>query len=899
MEVRKGRVLGAGLPLSRMLLLPVLLALAVVAVVVTALSVSAGRGAAGDALRNHADAVQHVAVQHVANRKERLSARAHELSAQGGPAAVDAAARSHFAFAAASDRKGRIVSSRGQKWAREPGVRALARGSSKRVALALGNGGAVFGSAPLPGGGRLILGEPLGASELDSLARPLGAGLALAPRDEPAADRDGYRSYDYPLDQVRGGSGTLRVSLPADSLNRATQVPLIAALGAVLAIAALLAWLVQRLLARAVTVPLHRLEVAMARTGEGDLKARAQPEGAPEIAHASERFNRMAARLVEREERHEADAAKDPLTGLANAHRLDEMMGVEIKRAQRDGTPFAVAALDIDGFGRLDERLGRDAADDLLRGVAAELVRGTRDTDLVARVQADDFVLVLLGVEGEIALSVIERLRAAVAKLGNGNVSSSVGWSCYPADGHDPGTLLEAAEGALDWARRGGPGSVRRFDSRHVVLRGNEEQRAQVTSVLERDDGLAVVFQPIVNLSTGKIIGFEALARFPNGPQRGPDVWFAQAHRCGLGAQLEAKAVRQALLFPGRPKGTWLSVNLSPNALQSEEVNAVLPQDLDGIVIELTEHEQIWDDQELGRRLEDLRARGAMIAVDDAGAGYAGLQQVMRIQPDVIKLDRSLIRGVDDDIAKAALIDSIVRFARRAGATVCGEGIETEEELRALADLDVSCGQGYLLARPGAPWPTVLAWVSETLLPRTLRRRRGDSEPSHAIPQVGEQPLESVSTELAKVSSLADLAALAPQLALELDADEVVLLRHRRLDHSLEPLAHVAWIERDHLRVPAYRTLANVLHTQDSVQVLLSDPGGELGELALLGNSGHSSMLIVPVVSRGEAVGALMALTRTERPWTRDQNGRARIVANQIGGLLEVLASHSVRQSVS
>jgi diguanylate cyclase (GGDEF)-like protein len=567
------------------------------------------------------------------------------------------------------------------------------------------------------------------------------------------------------------------------------------------------------------------------------------------------------------------------------------MVGVEVKRAQRDGTPFAVAALDIDGFGRLDERLGREAADDLLRSVAAELVRGTRDTDLVARVKADDFVLVLLGVEGDIALSVIERLRAAVAKLGAGKVSSSVGWACYPADGHDPGTLVEAAEGALDWARRGGPGSVRRFDSRHVVLRGNEEQRAEVMSVLERDDGLTVVFQPIVNLSTGKIIGFEALARFPNGPQRGPDVRFAQAHRCGLGPQLEAQAVRQALLFPGRPKGTWLSVNLSPNALQSDELKAVLPQDLDGIVIELTEHEQIWDDEEVGRRLDDLRSRGAKIAVDDAGAGYAGLQQVMRIQPDVIKLDRSLIRGVDDDIAKAALIDSIVRFARRAGATVCGEGIETEEELRALADLDVSCGQGYLLARPGAPWPTVLAWVSETLLPRTLRRR-GDSDSTHAIPQVGEQPLESVSTELAKVSSLADLAALAPQLALELDADEVVLLRHRREDRSLEPLSHVEWIEGDHLRVPAYRTLANVLHTQDSVQVLLSDPGGELGELALLGNSGHSSMLIVPVVSRGESVGALMALTRTERPWTRDQNGRARIVANQVGGLLEVLTGN-------
>ena len=869
-------MVGPGVSLSRLVLLPVVLALTMVAALVAVMSVSAGRNAAGDELQNRADAVRHVAVDMLAQRQARLRA----------------AGASRAGFVATARRGGRADVSRGERWARLPAVRDLARGRSRRAVAVTGQGEALLlVAAPRRGGGRLILGEPLPARDLDSLARPLGAGLAIVPREEAGADQDGRRSYAYALDELGGGNAKLSVSLPADSLHAATQVPLIAGLAAVLAIAVLLTWLVRRLLARAVTAPLHRLEVAMARTGEGDLKARAEVEGPPEIARAGERFNRMAARLVEREQKLEADAAKDPLTGLANAHRLEDMISVEIKRSQRDGTPFAVAAFDLDGFGAHNERLGREGGDDLLREVAAELVRATRDTDVVARVQADEFVLLLLGVEGDVALSVIDRLRTAVANAGNGvPVGSSVGWACYPADGHDAGTLLEGAEGALDWARRGGPGSVRRFDSRHVVLRGNEEQRAQVLSVLDRDDGLTVVFQPIVSLSTGKTIGFEALARFPNGPQRGPDVWFAQAHRCGLGAQLEAKAVRTALLFPGRPAGTWLSLNLSPNALQSEELRAVLPDDLDGLVIELTEHEQIWDDDALQERLADLRKRGAMIAVDDAGAGYAGLQQVMRVQPDIIKLDRSLIRGVDDDIAKAALIDSIVRFARRAGATVCGEGIETEEELRALADLDVSCGQGYLLARPGAPWPTVLAWVSETLLPRTLRRRDSDT---HEIPQLGDQPLEPISSELARVSMMDELAELAPKLARELAADEVVLMRHRRSDMSLEPLSHVDWIEEGQLRVPGYRTLGNVLQTQASVQVLLSDAGGELGELALLGTSGRSSMLIVPIVSRGESVGVLIALSDAERPWTRDQNGRARILANQVGGLFEVLSASS------
>ena len=752
MEVRKGRVLGVDLPLSRLILLPVLLALALVAVVVAVMSVAAGRMATGDELENRADGVQQVSSQAFAERQDGLAAVARKLAPQGGREAVRAASRRKVAFAAVT-RNGRIAVARGERWSRIAPVRAFAKGSPKRSVVALGDGrGAVLVAASLPGGGRLLLGEPLDARGLDALAAPLGAGLSILPSEGTAPGADGYRSYEYPLDQVRGGNGRLRVLLPADSLQRATQVPLIAALGAVLAIAALLAWLVRRLLARSVTAPLHQLEVAMARTGAGDLKARADLDAPPEIARAGERFNTMTARLVEREEKLEADAARDPLTGLANSHRLEETVAIEIKRAQRDGTPFTVAMLDIDGFTHHNERIGREHGDELLREVAAALVKGTRDTDLVARVQADQFALVLLGVEGDVALSVMERLRTAVANAGGGvSLGSSVGYVHYPADGHDARTLLEGAEGALDWARRGGAGSMRRFDSRHVVLRGNEDQRAEVLSMLERDDGLTVVFQPIVSLSTGKILGYEALARFHHESKRGPDVWFAQAHRCGLGAQLEAKAVKTALLFPGRPSSTWLSLNLSPNALQSEALDEVLPQNLDGIVIELTEHEQIWDDEALQKRLDGLRSRGAKIAVDDAGAGYAGLQQVMRIQPDVIKLDRSLIRGVDDDIAKAALVDSIVRFARRSGATVCGEGIETEEELRALADLDVSCGQGYLLARPGAPWPTVLAWVER------------DAAAAHTAPARLGHPQDPPGGRPA--ARRAELRALTPTLA--------------------------------------------------------------------------------------------------------------------------------------
>ena len=124
---------------------------------------------------------------------------------------------------------------------------------------------------------------------------------------------------------------------------------------------------------------------------------------------------------------------------------------------------------------------------------------------------------------------------------------------------------------------------------------------------------------------------------------------------------------------------------------------------LDGIVVEITEHEFVPDDGSLAAAVAALRERGAMIAIDDAGAGHAGLQQLMRVRPDIVKLDRALIRGIHNDVARMALVESFVRFARDVGATVCAEGIETLDELAVLADLDVEWGQGFALARPGAP----------------------------------------------------------------------------------------------------------------------------------------------------------------------------------------------------
>ena len=182
---------------------------------------------------------------------------------------------------------------------------------------------------------------------------------------------------------------------------------------------------------------------------------------------------------------------------------------------------------------------------------------------------------------------------------------------------------------------------------------------------------------------------------------RRPDQWFAQAHRCGLGAELEALALRAALAVADRPIGTFLALNVSPTGLLAPPVQDALPDDLSNVVIELTEHELFAAEETLEARLAELRARGARVALDDAGAGYAGLQQLIRVAPDILKIDRSLVHGAHADPSRYALLEALVSFAGTTGAAVCGEGVEDLADLHALADLDATYAQGYALGAPG------------------------------------------------------------------------------------------------------------------------------------------------------------------------------------------------------
>jgi EAL domain-containing protein (putative c-di-GMP-specific phosphodiesterase class I)/CheY-like chemotaxis protein len=214
--------------------------------------------------------------------------------------------------------------------------------------------------------------------------------------------------------------------------------------------------------------------------------------------------------------------------------------------------------------------------------------------------------------------------------------------------------------------------------------------------------GLRMVFQPIVDLATGTPVGTEALARFEGTPVRPPDVWFAEAAALGLRVDLELAAVRLALahlhlVIPPQ----FLAVNLSPETAASPSFMSLLGDwHVERVVCEISEHARVDDYEALNASLDTLRSGGGRLAIDDAGAGFASLQHILRLRPDYIKLDMTLTRGVDTDPARRALASALTSFAHEIGALIIAEGIESEREKETLSGLGITLGQGYYLAYP-------------------------------------------------------------------------------------------------------------------------------------------------------------------------------------------------------
>jgi len=230
---------------------------------------------------------------------------------------------------------------------------------------------------------------------------------------------------------------------------------------------------------------------------------------------------------------------------------------------------------------------------------------------------------------------------------------------------------------------------------------GGLEARGRIERVV-KGSRLTHHFQPIFDLFSGELFAFEALARFPGKPKRPPDEWFAEAHATGLEVELELCSLQKALAcMSDLPRGLNVCVNVGPEALADDDVLRLLMEsDPRRIVIELTEQEPVEDYPRLTEFITRLRLMGARLAIDDTGAGFASLAHILKLSPDLIKLDRTLATGIDCDPVRRSLAAALVSFAEQTGAEIIAEGIETAGELDVLGELGIRYGQGYFLGRP-------------------------------------------------------------------------------------------------------------------------------------------------------------------------------------------------------
>jgi diguanylate cyclase (GGDEF)-like protein len=391
-------------------------------------------------------------------------------------------------------------------------------------------------------------------------------------------------------------------------------------------------------------------------------------------------------------------ALRDGLTGLPNHRCFHE----DLREAISEARGLHLLLIDVDSLKETNDIHGHKAGDELLvkLGTALDQV-GAAHGAAAYRMGGDEFALLVDA--GDDPDQVAAEIHAASGRSTAPQPGATVavaGWE----EGLTAEELIRRAEVAITTAK------VDRAPVRHYSIHLEsgptqaDMERAQLLAVLDTPGAITPVFQPIFDLRSQEVVGYEALSRFPAEAGYTPQQWFDLARKHGLAVELEAAAVRAALQVPGRPAGVSLSLNLSPEALLSGRDALNLPDDLSAITIEVTENALVTEGPELELALQDLRARGARIAVDDAGAGYAGFAQLVRVRPDVVKLDRSLVESVNVQPTKAAVIKAFVGFAQDTGALICAEGIETAGELRVVRLLGSATGQGFLLGRPDADW---------------------------------------------------------------------------------------------------------------------------------------------------------------------------------------------------
>ena len=415
-------------------------------------------------------------------------------------------------------------------------------------------------------------------------------------------------------------------------------------------------------------------------------------------------------------------ANHDVVTGLSNRshflERLDQALRVH------EGRDVAVLFLDLDRFKVVNDSLGHAMGDELLRAMAARITASVRDDDLVARFGGDEFTVLLTDAPLDVARAVAERVLTALSdpvRLGQADVdvTASIGLAYAVGSDVDADDMVRDADAAMYRAKDQGRNRIEVFspETHALALKalhvGNELRHG-----IDRGE-IVPYFQPIVDLRTGRLSGYEVMARWLH-PERGlllPGEFLAVAEDRGLIVDLGASILRSALsqyarwmAQPGAFGPLTLSVNVSARQLNDRhlvdtvaEALAEAGVDADCLWLEITESALMTDVRSATTALRDLRSLGLHLAVDDFGTGYSSLTYLKRFPVEAIKVDRSFVAGLGLDTEDSTIVEAVVRLGSSLGLVTVAEGVETPLQLARLREIDCQLAQGYLFGRPRPP----------------------------------------------------------------------------------------------------------------------------------------------------------------------------------------------------
>lgn len=423
-------------------------------------------------------------------------------------------------------------------------------------------------------------------------------------------------------------------------------------------------------------------------------------------------------RFREAEAQAQYHAQHDVLTGIPNRVHLGAKLEEAVDAARRDGEPFALLSLDLDGFKAVNDEHGHAAGDQVLRIVAQRLSRAVRSTDVVARLGGDEFCVVQRG--GDQPTAAVELAERIVAKLSapmsvgshRTMISVSIGIAVYPTDATSAEQLLQCADLALYNAKRRGKNTFCRFEIATPLANGKEwDVEADLRHAIERGE-LKLAFQPVASAADGGIKAFEALVRWSH-PMHGevsPAIIIPVAERSGLihplGQWVLGEACRTAVLWPWPAQ---LCVNVSPLQIEAGDFPQIVREALAGsglpperLELEITESALLGNVErvlEVFRRLKEL---GVGLALDDFGLGWSSLDTLRSFPFDRIKIDQSFVAHMQSDTRAAAIVRAVLSLGHSLNLPITAEGVENVGQLATLRQMGCDDLQGYLIGRPGS-----------------------------------------------------------------------------------------------------------------------------------------------------------------------------------------------------